>query len=126
MAILCWSSLEVTLRVSTGSTGFDTPAARATQPAEGGYSTRSGEARSDRVADLHRRALRIAAGGKVGLNGRVDPGGGLTQSEVVQHERNREDGCGRVCELLARDVGRRAVHRLEHAGERTVRVDVPR
>src|SRR5262245_50978701 len=79
----------------------------------------------DRVADLGGlpRALALAVL-EVLDDGGVDLRGSLGVAEVVQHERDRADGGGGVGDLLARDVGRRAVDRLEHRRRRTVRVHV--
>src|SRR5690554_3634274 len=111
MAVLYWSCVEVTLQVSTGSTSADSRS-----------STR--ERGDDGVADLRGAALAVTAGGEVGFHRCIDASGRLRQAEVIQHEAHREDGCRRVCQLLAGNVGRGAVYRLEHAGECAVRVDV--
>ena len=47
----------------------------------------------------------------------LEPLRGITHVEAVaQHHRHGEEGCERVGDALAGDVGGRAVHRLEHAG----------
>ena len=46
------------------------------------------------------------------------------EPEMVEQQRDREHRGGRVGHLLAGDVGGGAVHRLEHAREGAVRVDV--
>src|SRR5579859_504270 len=46
------------------------------------------------------------------------------QAEVLAQQRRGQDRRGRVGLVPARDVGRAAVYRLEHAGCRPLRVDV--
>jgi hypothetical protein len=53
-------------------------------------------------------------------------GGVLAAAQVIQQQCHRGDGGGRVGDTLAGDVGRRAVHRFEHRGERSRRIDVGR
>src|ERR1017187_4925563 len=44
---------------------------------------------------------------------------------MLAEHRCRQDRRGRIRLLLARDVGRAAVHRLEHAGRGALRIDIP-
>ncbi len=48
------------------------------------------------------------------------------EPEVIEQQGDGEDRGRGIGLLLARDVGRRSVHGLEHRGERAVGVDVPR
>src|SRR6478735_12768404 len=89
----------------------------------------AGYSGGDRVADLRgtatagRTAARRALG-DVGDGRGLDGGGGVGEAEVVEEQRRREDRGGGVGLLLARDVGRGAVDRLEHGGRGPVGVDV--
>src|SRR5882762_11730798 len=47
-------------------------------------------------------------------------------SEVLEHHRARPDLSDGIRDVLARDVRRRAVHRLEHRREFAFRIDVAR
>ena len=53
-------------------------------------------------------------------------GRGLGMAEVLEHQRARPDRGDRVGDLLAGDVGRRAVHRLEDRRRGALRIDVAR
>src|SRR5580765_5431365 len=89
--------------------------------------SRRSEPGGDRVADGGRgpgstggaRAL-----GEVGRHGCLYSGRLGGEAEVVQEHGYRQDRRRRVGLALACDIGRRAVHRLEHAGRRPRRVDV--
>src|SRR5690606_7428586 len=84
------------------------------------------ETSRDGVADLRGRPRIRAAGGDVVLDRARDARGLRGQPEVIEQEGDRPDGRGRIGFLLARDVGRRTVHGLEHRGEFARRVQVPR
>src|SRR6478736_9445522 len=94
-----------------------------------GRGASAGYSGGDRVADLGGTtpARRAAAGGALGDVGDrrgLDRGGGVGVPEVVEEQRRGQDRGGGVGLLLARDVGRRAVDRLEHGGRGPVGVDV--
>src|SRR5262245_58969831 len=55
-----------------------------------------------------------------------DRAGGFRLAEMLEHHRARPDLADRVGDALAGDVGRRAVHRLEHRRELALRIDVAR
>src|SRR5690606_15111004 len=57
----------------------------------------------------------LVPGGEIERDRRLDPARRLPLAEVVEQQRHRQHGGGRVGHVLARDVGRAAVHRLEHA-----------
>src|SRR5690606_24159972 len=88
--------------------------------------TSAGHACRDVAAYLVGRAYGVPALGEVGGDRVLDAYGLLGVPEVVQQERDREDRRRRVGLALARDVGRRAVHRLEHRRRGAVGVDVGR
>src|SRR5690606_28378161 len=73
--------------------------------------------------DLHRGGG-AGAGGEILGDGSLDARGLLGPAEVVEQQRNRQDGGGRVGLGLPGDVGRAAVHRLEHARVGAGGVDV--
>src|SRR5580692_4282053 len=58
------------------------------------------------------------------LDGLLQPGRLLGQAEVLEHQRSAADGADGVGQSLPGDVGRGAVHGLEHAGETPFRVEV--
>ena len=60
------------------------------------------------------------------LDGGDDRGGGLAVTEMVEHHGSRPDLPDRVGDSLARDIGRRSVHRFEHRGVVALGVDVGR
>ena len=60
------------------------------------------------------------------LDGADDRGRGLLLAEMLQHHRARPDHADRVGDALPGDIGRRAVHRLEHRREIAFRIDVAR
>ena len=51
---------------------------------------------------------------------------GLLLAEMLQHHRAGPDHADRIGDALPRDIGRRAVHRLEHRREKAGRIDVAR
>src|SRR5882757_10827648 len=86
----------------------------------------AGYSYGERVADFLGGAGGLAhALGEVGGDGVLDAGGLGLVAEVAQQEGDGEDGGAGVGLALARDVGRRAVHGLEHRRELAGRVDVP-
>src|SRR6478736_8922557 len=94
-----------------------------------GRGASAGYSGGDRVADLGGTtpARRAAAGGALGDvgDGRgLDRGGGVGVPEVVEQQRGGQDRGRGVGLLLPGDVGRGAVHGLEHRGGRPVGVDV--
>ena len=78
----------------------------------------------NRIADLGGAAGAVSSGGKIGRHRRTHPDRRIRQLEVIEQQGNGEDRRGRVGELLAGDVGRGSVDRLEHAREGSIRVDV--
>src|ERR1019366_1328933 len=58
-------------------------------------------------------------------DGLLDPGRLGGQAQMLAEHRRRQDRRGRIRLLLARYVGRAAVHRLEHAGRGALRIDIP-
>ena len=91
------------------------------------------------TALLHHLRDRLAAGGGVGVAAEVARAQGTPGeraldraddrlrrgllAEMLQHHRARPDHADRVGDALPRDVGRRAVHRLEHRREIALRID---
>src|SRR5690554_4399553 len=86
----------------------------------------AGDARRELRPYLGRAAYSARALGDVSRDGGVDLRRRLGLAEVLEQERNGEDRRGGVRLALARDVGSRAVHRLEHRRRGAVRVDVAR
>ena len=84
------------------------------------------DARRNRVADLGGRPLGRPTLGHVGVHGCLDAGGVVGAAQVVEQQRHGGDGGGGVSHPETGDVGRRAVHGLEHRRELTGRVDVAR
>ena len=64
------------------------------------------------------------AGGQGSLDCGAHHGGGGRDAKMVEHHGGTEDGCDRIGDALAGDVGRGAVDRFEHRRERSLRVDV--
>src|SRR5258708_5889099 len=73
----------------------------------------------DAVTRLSRAKQTADVGGTLSrgdriLYGGLDGGGLLAQTEVLEHERDGEDGTHRVGDVLPRQRRRRPVYRLEH------------
>src|SRR5207249_9303573 len=102
-------------RLSLAQTWFD-PALRAT-PTGSSFDRggdRGTEVLGPGVAAEIRRAGR-AIGEHLG-DRPLDRSGGGTLAEMLEHHRTRPDLADRVGDAAAGDVGRRAMHRLEHRG----------
>src|SRR5258708_30748157 len=85
----------------------------------------------DRLSDVAGRGLaadvaRARTLGQHALDRAHDGLARVLVSEVLEHHRARPDLPDRVGDVPARDVRRRAVHRLEHRREFAFRVDVAR
>src|SRR5205814_8714298 len=82
------------------------------------------------LAELEARRLAAHVGGahvglgEEALDGSDDGGAGFLVAEVIQHHGAGPDLADRVGDALAGDVGRAAVHRLEHGGERALGIDI--
>ena len=76
-----------------------------------------------------RAGRRDIARSRTGTNctryGRFDSlGRGLGPTAVPQQHGRTQDRTARIGDALPRDIGRRAVHRLEHRGEQAGRIDI--
>src|ERR1019366_9700071 len=92
--------------------------------AKGCRPSRSDGQSRDGVADLEGGAGRGPPGGQVRSHSLLYGKCVLGATKVVQQQGDGQDCGARVCLALTRNVGGRAVDRLEHAGSRTRRVDV--
>ena len=104
--------------------------------------TFSHKGRRKEHASIHHLRHRLAAGGRVGVAAEIpraqrafaeraldradDRCRGVLLAEMLQHHRAGPDHADRIGDALPRDIGRRAVHRLEHRREIAVRIDVAR
>src|SRR5699024_9318097 len=78
----------------------------------------------ERVTDLGGAARAGVTFGDVCTDGLFDRGRRLGQVQVPGEQGDGQDRCRRVGLALAGDVRGTAVHRLEHRGERAVRVHI--
>src|SRR5690625_2396745 len=84
----------------------------------------SAQGGGDRGCDLGRGSRRAVPCGDVRGDRVVDPGRVFGHPQVIEHQRDGEDGRSRIGLALPGDVGGGPVHRLEHRGEFPRGVDV--
>src|ERR1700722_4854346 len=126
LAVMTGSFVVTSVVISLSSHRRALPA-RYTEPRPGRPADLSGYPRGDVVADLGsdpRRPGSLPLDQVVG-HGLLDAGRLGGQAQVVAQHGRGQDGRGRVGLLLAGNVRRAAVHRLEHARGTPLRVDVP-